>query len=275
MHVRETDSQDWLTIRALMEEARFASPALWPWEEQLGRPGFVVVEMADRIEGALCASADESPVAWVRLAAVGDALDVHRWLDVSLPPVLSHLRTRAIRKLVWMDRDGWAGPSLEASGFQPLTEVVTLKKTDRALPHVDEVPVTLRPAAEADFEAMASIDRKAFTPTWWRSANTLRRQADTASRFAVAERPGRVVGYAERVCRPPTAHLNRLAVDPAHQGQGIGAFLLSRVLVCLWDQGAETISLNTQRSNHRSRRLYEQFGFHATGDGATVWELSL
>jgi ribosomal protein S18 acetylase RimI-like enzyme len=71
------------------------------------------------------------------------------------------------------------------------------------------------------------------------------------------------------------AHLNRIAVDPLQQGQGIGAVLLKHALVSLWRQGVETVSLNTQRSNRRSRRLYDRFGFQASGDSATVWVLRL
>ena len=91
----------------------------------------------------------------------------------------------------------------------------------------------------------------------------------------MAERSGSVVGYAEREHHPPTAHLNRIAVDPDYQGQAIGASLLKHVLVSLWESGAAAVSLNTQRTNQRSRRLYERFGFAPTGDSVTVWELHL
>jgi ribosomal protein S18 acetylase RimI-like enzyme len=101
----------------------------------------------------------------------------------------------------------------------------------------------------------------------------VRRRAATASRLTVAELRGEVVGYTERELHLPTAHLNRIAVDPRTQGQGVGAVLLSDVLHALWQSGASTISLNTQRHNHRSRRLCDRFGFKATGDAVTVWTL--
>lgn len=275
MRAREANPDDWIAIEALIQRAQFDSPALWKWETHLTDRGFIVVEEENRIEGALFASADESPAAWVRLAAMSAELNVRQWLDLSLPPILDHLRTRGIEQLTWMDRGGWAAPFLASHGFHTLTEVVTLTKTDHVTPPIETPAVTLRPASQDDLGAVAAIDREAFTPTWWRSEATVRRRAATASRFTVADRRGDVVGYAERELHPPKAHLNRIAVCPDSQGQGIGAGLLKHVLVSLWEAGAESVSLNTQRSNRRSRRLYSTFGFELTGDAVLVWALQL
>lgn len=275
MRVRKTHCYDWTAIDGLLKKARFTSPALCPWSACLTHQGFVVVELEHRVEGALLVFSDESPVAWVRLAAVGQHLDVGRWLDASLPPILKYLRTLQVHQLAWMDHGGWARASLAARGFRPLAEVITLTKTDRAAPSVDTPRLTLRPAADADFEALAVIDRRAFTPVWWRSATTIRQRNKAASCFTVAERKGEVIGYTERELHPPTGHLNRIAVDPDHQGRGVGAFLLSHTLLSMWRSGVEAVSLNTQRRNRRSRRLYERFGFEETGDSVTVWTLRL
>lgn len=275
MQARKAKTHDRPAIHALVHSARFTSPSAWRWEPHLSGRGFLVVEVEGSIEGALLVTRDASPVGWVRLAAVGDALDIGQWLDLSLPPLVAHLRSLEVSKLAWMDAGGWAGASLEARGFRRLTEVITLTKTDQVLPEVDAPPVTLRPASDGDSAALAAIDRRAFTPTWWRSEASVRRRANTASCFAVAEWGGEPVGYVECQLDLPTAHINRIAVDPAHQGRGIGAYLLRRALISVWHSGAEEASLNTQRSNHRSRRLYDRFGFEATGDAATVWTRGL
>lgn len=275
MHVRETRLHDWHGIDALLKRARFASPALWPWQGHLTDRGFVVVEMGRRIVAALLVSAEDSPVAWVRLAAVGDELDIGQWLDISLPPLLSHLRPLDFRQLTWMDYGAWAGPSLALHGFAPLNEVITLTKTDRTMPRIASPAIKLRSASRADFGAIAAIDRRAFTATWWRSEASMQRRASMASRFTVAERDDEVIGYTERELHLPVAHLNRIAVDPGYHGQGIGAALLRRTLTSMWQSGASVVSLNTQRSNRRSRRLYDRFGFTPTGDSVTVWALRL
>jgi ribosomal protein S18 acetylase RimI-like enzyme len=275
MEIRDARPQDLRAIEALTKRTRFTSAPLWRWKAHLAGEGFVVVEIDDRIEGMLLATADESPVAWVRMAAVSDELDVLEWINASLPPILDHLRGQQVRELAWMDHDQWAEVSLQSYGFRPRTEVITLHKTDRKMPEIQRPLVALRPVSDADFSVIAAIDRKAFAPTWWRSEASMRRRGATTSRFTVAEHGDDVIGYVEREAHPPMAHLNRIAVDPLQQGQGIGAVLLKHALVSLWRQGVETVSLNTQRSNRRSRRLYDRFGFQASGDSATVWVLRL
>jgi ribosomal protein S18 acetylase RimI-like enzyme len=180
-----------------------------------------------------------------------------------------------------MDYGEWAQPHLKAIGFDPLAQVITLTKTDHLLPassaiHLPEPNasgITLRSATYADLAAIVTVDRVAFEPHWWRSLDTVRRRAATTSGFTVAEYRGDVIGYTEHELHPPYAHLNRIAIHPRFQSQGIGALLLRHVLRALWRLGAETISLNTEHHNHRSRRLYDSFGFETTRDAVTVWTL--
>ena len=100
------------------------------------------------------------------------------------------------------------------------------------------------------------------------------RRSAIPSHFIVAETDSRVVGYAEGEVHLPTAHLNRIAVRPTHQGHSIGTMLLESMLHAFWRLGAERVTLNTQADNLPSQRLYHRFGFTPTGDSATVWELS-
>ena len=273
--VKRSRSDDLPAVEALNRRARRVLPQLWWWEEHLTDDLFVIVEQEGSVVGVLFAWSDESPVAWVRLAALDDALDVDEWLDLALFPVLDGLRCHGARKLAWMDYGGWAGPHLKARGFAPLVEVMTLVKLDRALPRADATPARVRPASDADIPAIVAVDRAAFTAHWWHSEATMRRRAATSSHFAVAQVAGEVVGYvAGKLCLP-VAHLNRIAVQPAHQGHGIGALLLCAAIRDLWQQGAERITLNTQSDNRYSQRLYRHFGFEPTGDCVTVWELQL
>jgi len=219
--VRRACPNDWGAIQALSQRACCRLPHLWWWEEHLTDDLFVVVERAGVVLGALFAWPDDSPVAWVRLAALDNTLDVEQWLDLTLCSILERLRHREVRKLAWMDYGGWAGPHLGAHGFKRLAEVRTLVKFDRVLPAVRGVDVHLRPASDADVPAVVAVDRAALAAHWWYSETTLRRRAAVSSYFAVAEVEGAVVGYAEGVLPLTTAHINRIAVHPAHQGQTV------------------------------------------------------
>jgi ribosomal protein S18 acetylase RimI-like enzyme len=273
MEARRTHPSDWQAIKALNQRARRTLPQLWWWEEHLPDDLFIVTEHDGVVVGALLAWPDESPVAWARLAALDDGLDVGEWLNLVLPPILDGLRRHRTPKLAWMDYGGWAGPHLEAQSFNRLTEVMTLSKLDRALPDAISTHARVRLAADADIPAVAAVDRAAFTPHWWHSEATMHRSATAASYFAVAELAGSVVGHVEGVLHLPRAHINRIAVHPDHQGHGIGTLLLRHALPTLWQCGAERVTLNTQTDNRYSHRLYRRFGFEPTGDLVSAWEL--
>jgi ribosomal protein S18 acetylase RimI-like enzyme len=264
-----------MAVEALCNEARYKLPRTWQWEEYLTAEPFVVVECDGALTGVIFAWPDDSPVAWVRVAALNGKVGIGEWLGATLPLVLAGLRRSGTTALAWMDYGGWAGPTLRKRGFKPLTDVVTMAKFDRQTPHPNSAHVHLRPASDADVPAVVAVDRAAFTPHWWHSEDTMRRRAATAAHFAVAESAGQVVGYAAGELRLPMAHLNRIAVHPAHHGRGIGAALLKGALYDFWQQGSEHVSLNTQSDNQESQRLYRRFGFEMTGDFATVWELEL
>jgi len=275
LELRRARPTDWLAIESLRRRGHRSLSWFRFLEEPLANDLFILVERAGVLVGAFFAWCDELPVAWVRLAALDDAMDAGEWLDAVLPPVLDELRRRRVRKLAWMDRGGWAGSYLKTWGFKRLTDVMTLAKLDRALPDVGDLDICLRPASDADIPAVVMMDRAALAPPWWHSEATIRRRVAASPDFAVAEVAGAVVGYAEGELRLPAAHLNRIAVHPTHQGRGIGAFLLRDALRAFWRRGARQVTLNTQVDNHRSRRLYRRFGFEPTGDVVTAWELRI
>ena len=273
MRVRRAHPTDWLAVERLNRRTQRAFSWLRSWGKYLVDDLFIVVERECAIVGALFAQTEESPVAWVRLAALDNDLDVGEWLDMVLPPVLDKLHRRGIRALAWIDRGNWAGAYLNVRGFTRLTEVVTLAKFDRVLPEVDDVDVRLRRPSPADLPAVIAVDRAALSPHWWRSGSDMLQRVSGASYFVVAEIGDDVAGYAEGELHVPTAHLNRIAVHPDRQGCGIGSFLLCDALRTFWQSGASQVTLNTQIDNLRSRRLYNRFGFGPTGDEVTVWEL--
>jgi ribosomal protein S18 acetylase RimI-like enzyme len=275
MEVRGACLDDWSAIEKLCQTSRRTLPRLWGWEEHFSEDVFVVTEQLGTVVGAFLAWSDESPVAWVRLAVLDEALNASDWLDLVLPPVLDGLRRRRTLELAWMDFQGWAGPLLKDRGFGRLAEVVTLIKFDHALPHVRATKARLRPAGDEDWTAVTAVDRAAFAPHWWYGGSTLRRRIASPSHFMVADVAGEVVGYSEGELRLPGAHLNRIAVHPDHQGHGIGTLLLHDAVRAFWRRGAERVTLNTQTDNRSSRRLYHHLGFELTGDRVAAWSLQL
>lgn len=87
----------------------------------------------------------------------------------------------------------------------------------------------------------------------------------------VAEVDGQVAGYAavrQAMRIPSHAHvldLNGLAVDPGHQGHGVGRALVEASVVRARSLGARKLDLRVLGTNQRARRLYESCGFQVEG----------
>src|SRR5690625_4256476 len=79
----------------------------------------------------------------------------------------------------------------------------------------------------------------------------------------VASENGRVIGFYMAMVAPDVAHLLVIAVDPDHQGRGVGKRLLDHCQELASRQGVDTIVLEVRQSNHAAIGFYEHNGFHA------------
>ncbi|MGD1996665.1 MAG: GNAT family N-acetyltransferase [Anaerolineae bacterium] len=275
MTARIARPADEIAIRGLLSSVARTTVRIGWWAEYLGQDIFLLTLVGGRPTGALLSYPDVGPVAWVMLGAVSDGVEVGVWLDCCLPLMRSALRRRGARVLAWMDAGEWAGPALQTRGFRQTGRIVNLLKEDRDLPVISVPDVYLREVRTEDIESVARVDRGAFTPPWWLSKLTLDRARRMSTSFLVAERAGRCVGYVTGRAAEGHAHIDRLAVGPSFQGEGIGALLLVGVLNQLWEQGVEEVTLNTQESNRSSQRLYRRFGFRPLKEKIIIWERGL
>jgi ribosomal protein S18 acetylase RimI-like enzyme len=275
MEVRVASPGDEPAIEHLLRRASRPPIHNWWWEDHLGQEVFLLAELRRRPVGALLAWPDAGPFAWVRLAVLSHEVDVQLWLDHCLPPLVRALRPLGARRLGWIDLGGWAGPAAPAHGFHQQTRLITLVKTDHRLQQVRLPGVRVRRGTSQDVEAIARVDRAAFTLPWWLSPQTLDRLRRESDCFLIAERSGRCVGYIEAQRARYGAHIGRLAVAPHAQKRGVGHLLLNEAALFLWDQGIEQITLNTQEENWTSQRLYLRVGFRPFGERIVVWERAL
>ena len=153
-------------------------------------------------------------------------------------------------------------------GFEELEEVITYeldRPGTQPLPAPPVAPVTFVPITFADgpgLDVVLRIDHVAFPWLWWNSAEELRSYVVTpgvALYLGLLE--GQPVAYVGMTSYPGWGHLDRIAVLPDVQGQGVGRRALAFAAGTLARRGARRIGLSTQADNIRSQRLYERFGF--------------
>ncbi|MGK5558104.1 N-acetyltransferase family protein [Actinomadura kijaniata] len=134
----------------------------------------------------------------------------------------------------------------------------------------------IRWATPADDAALAELDART-----WSTVSAVAPRPEPGEPFfgektrpesiLVAERDGRVVGYAKLAAPypfPSGAHvrsIHGLAVDPGERGRGIGRALMEAACDRAREQGARRITLRVLGGNDPARRLYESLGFNVEG----------
>lgn len=168
-------------------------------------------------------------------------------------------------------------PFLEA-GFVEAERLHLLRHRLADLAPVTPVPgIDIRRGRRRDHQAALRVDAAAFSPFWRLDGAGLDEalEATASVHFQVARSADGVVGYAVCGRAGHRGYVQRLAVDPAVQGRGVGAALLADGLRWLRRWGARDALVNTQEHNDRSLRLYQRTGFVLEPDGLAVLSLDL
>lgn len=136
-----------------------------------------------------------------------------------------------------------------------------------------------RRARREDWPAIESTDAASFSE-FWRLGRRGLRQAMSATpvrRMRVIDDEGtsEVVAYALTGRAGPTGYLQRLAVRPARQGEGLGRSLALDCLHWLRRHRATRVLVNTQVTNERAFNLYSSLGFVPDPSGLAVLHLPL
>lgn len=170
--------------------------------------------------------------------------------------------------LLAIDLESRPGSSrYERAGFQLLEEVITYETNVWQRTETTFHGLRLSPVRPGDHRAdvVLQIDQAAF-PWLWRNSRTELDAYLATPGVAVylVEADGEPVAYVGATPFSGWAHIDRIAVSPLLQGHGLGWKSLSLAVDDLRRKGARRVALSTQRTNLRSQRLYERFGFWRT-----------
>jgi ribosomal protein S18 acetylase RimI-like enzyme len=214
-----------------------------------------------------------------RIAHVAPAAD---WLGPLTPGdverALTHLRDGGYRSVITSalhpaDRR----PFLDVGFVETQRLHLLLHRLGDLAPVAPTPGVDMRRGRRREFPDVLAVDRAAFAPFWRLDGPGLDEAlaATSTVRFQVARTGSGIVGYAVCGRAGHRGYIQRLAVDPATQGRGVGAALLDDGLRWLRRWGARDALVNTQEGNDRSLRLYLRSGFVLQPDGLAVLQLSL
>ena len=118
----------------------------------------------------------------------------------------------------------------------------------------------IRPASIDDVSAIIEIENKTNQMPWTKAQFLSSMEVGHYS--AVMHKENNILGFAIYSPIIPESHLLNIAIDPAHQGKGLGDKLLQQIILQNKTIGVKMISLEVRVSNLPAINLYEKRGFH-------------
>ena len=123
--------------------------------------------------------------------------------------------------------------------------------------------MAIKKATPQDLDPIVSLELQCFPNEAWSRAVFREDLARADSLYLLAYENGAAAGYiaAGFDGGAQYAHISSLAVDPAHQRQGIGTALLEEMLRQLDGMGIHQIRAETRLSNDHVQKLFLEHGF--------------
>ena len=119
---------------------------------------------------------------------------------------------------------------------------------------------SIRPASLDDIPAIVEIEKKTNQMPWTKAQFLSSMEVGHYS--SVLQKENNILGFAIYSPIIPESHLLNIAIDPAHQGMGLGDKLLQQIILQNKTIGVKMISLEVRVSNLSAINLYEKRGFH-------------
>jgi len=229
--------------------------------EQLRRAQSWVLSSPGHIDGFLSAQLRPFSIAKIVAVAVSDDQHVPHCLKLLLPRAEQSLRQLGAHALVQVGYAPWLTDALLDRGFVRRGWVISYRWDQQPIALAGNMDVGVRPALLSDLPELLALDERAFGPIWHKEQPEIENALTSCFMFSVATWQERIVGYQWSERFEQQGHLTRLAVHPDWEGRGVGTRLLTEAILAMTRGGVTWITLNTQEDNHRSRRLYERYGF--------------
>lgn len=110
---------------------------------------------------------------------------------------------------------------------------------------------------------IAKLEKICFSTPW--SENALLEAFSNGTKFFVAEKGDKVLGYIGISCVIDEGYITNVAVFPEYRRQGVGKALIERVFSLARDEALSFVSLEVRESNIPAISLYHSLGFKQEG----------
>jgi len=172
-------------------------------------------------------------------------------------------------------------------GFTVAQELSLLERSHTAHPVIASPPTSTitalrmapfsRSLGNSALMELLAVDNAAFGVEWTMDQETLREalSATKRVRLFVSRSHGRIDGFVLAGATGNQGFIQRLAVHPDFQRQGIATQLLAAALAWTERRGCSSTVVNTEISNTAALSAYHRFGFAPLDYGLSVLEMQL
>lgn len=124
---------------------------------------------------------------------------------------------------------------------------------------------TLRQAVPADLPVITALDVELFGVDAWDLDALVAGFVSKSHELLVLVHGKRVVGYGMVEHRKRFSHIVSIGVDSSLRGQGLGQWLLKRLIARARGRASSTVVLEVRSDNYAARSLYLKNGFIECG----------
>lgn len=247
--------------------------------EWLGAPFYWALEEDGQITAALACPTERDQIAWVRLFVYTGRWSAESAWNLIWAAARQEIAQAGGARVAAIAIQPWFQDVLAGSDFENRQQIVMLEW--RYQPSFASTGprgpdgIRIRRMTEADLPDVEQTDAASFEPLWQNPLETIRKAFGQALYATVAENEHGILGYQLSTGGGQRAHLARLAVHPAVQGQGAGRALLSDLFRYITYAGISRLSVNTQSDNQASLNLYQRMGFVRTGEEYPVFSFDV
>ncbi|MES2324879.1 MAG: ribosomal protein S18-alanine N-acetyltransferase [Pseudomonadota bacterium] len=120
------------------------------------------------------------------------------------------------------------------------------------------------PMVVGDIDEVFALEESVY-PHPWSRGNFIDSLASGYNTWTLRDEAGTLVGYFLLMAVVDEAHLLNVAVCAPRQREGIGRYLIDKIVACARGLSMDSILLEVRPSNLRALKVYEKYGFTEIG----------
>ncbi|MCK5129899.1 MAG: ribosomal protein S18-alanine N-acetyltransferase [Clostridiales bacterium] len=117
-----------------------------------------------------------------------------------------------------------------------------------------------------DIDAVYKIEAYCFASPWSKASFTQELENNQCTRYIVAVKDDKVIGYGGIWLIINEAHITNIAVKENYRKKRIGTMILKSLMQIAWEAlEIKKMTLEVRNGNHIAQQLYRKYGFMTAG----------